>query len=104
MESRSPFKRFRNSCGLPSRTSLTVSGVTDGAAGSPSGLCSVVTTTEQRPEGEPAAPSVTPETVSEVREGNPQLLRKRLKGDLDSILLTALRKEPSRRYSSVESF
>jgi serine/threonine protein kinase len=64
----------------------------------------VVATTEQRREGEHAPPSVTPETVSEVREGNPQRLRKRLKGDLDSILLTALRKEPSRRYSSVESF
>jgi|GEM_PF-3044170 serine/threonine protein kinase len=64
----------------------------------------VVATTENGPEGEPAPQSVTPETVSEVREGDPQRLRKRLQGDLDSILLTALRKEPSRRYSSVESF
>jgi hypothetical protein len=30
-------------------------------------------------------------------------LRKRLRGDLDSILLTALRKEPARRYSSVDA-
>jgi hypothetical protein len=30
-------------------------------------------------------------------------LRKQLRGDLDSILLTALRKEPTRRYSSVEA-
>jgi serine/threonine protein kinase len=30
-------------------------------------------------------------------------LRNRLRGDLDSILLTALRKEPARRYSSVEA-
>jgi non-specific serine/threonine protein kinase/serine/threonine-protein kinase len=34
--------------------------------------------------------------------GNPQKLRKRLRGDLDTILLTALRKEPDRRYQSVE--
>lgn len=64
----------------------------------------VVVTTEERMEGEQEEPPVTPETVSEVREGGLNRLRKRLQGDLDSILLTALRKEPSRRYSSVESF
>jgi tetratricopeptide (TPR) repeat protein len=31
-------------------------------------------------------------------------LRKRLRGDLDNIVLTALRKEPERRYQSVEQF
>jgi non-specific serine/threonine protein kinase/serine/threonine-protein kinase len=31
-------------------------------------------------------------------------LRRRLRGDLDTILLTALRKEPARRYQSVEQF
>jgi serine/threonine protein kinase len=46
---------------------------------------------------------ITPETVSAVREGDPHRLRKRLAGDLDSILLMALRKEPERRYGSVES-
>ncbi|MBZ5626477.1 MAG: serine/threonine protein kinase [Acidobacteriia bacterium] len=64
----------------------------------------VVTTTEEGFEGEPGKQPITPETVSEVREGALNRLRKRLQGDLDSILLTALRKEPSRRYSSVESF
>ena len=63
----------------------------------------VVTTTEQSPESERGKPPITPEAVSEVREGDPNRLRKRLQGDLDSILLTALRKEPSRRYPSVES-
>ena len=38
-----------------------------------------------------------------MREGDPNRLRKRLQGDLDSILLTTLRKEPGRRYSSVEA-
>jgi hypothetical protein len=46
---------------------------------------------------------LTPEHVSAAREGDPNRLRKRLRGDLDSILLMALRKEPQRRYSSVES-
>ena len=64
----------------------------------------VVTTTEQAPESERGKPPITPETVSEVREGDPNRLRKRLQGDLDSILLTALHKEPNRRYSSVEAF
>jgi len=62
----------------------------------------VVSTTEQQPEN-PSGP-LTPEMVSAVREGNPARLRKRLEGDLDSILLTALRKEPERRYGSVEAF
>jgi len=33
-----------------------------------------------------------------------QTLRKQLRGDLDNIVLTALRKEPERRYQSVEEF
>jgi serine/threonine protein kinase/tetratricopeptide (TPR) repeat protein len=36
------------------------------------------------------------------RESSPIGLRKRLAGDLDNIVLMALRKEPSRRYASVE--
>ncbi|HEU4525607.1 MAG TPA: protein kinase [Gemmatimonadales bacterium] len=36
--------------------------------------------------------------------GNTEKLRRRLRGDLDTILLTALRKEPTRRYPSVEQF
>ena len=48
-------------------------------------------------------PSVTPDSVSAVREGDPGRLRKRLAGDLDSILLMSLQKEPGRRYNSVEA-
>jgi len=44
----------------------------------------------------------TPAVVSAVREETPQKLSRRLRGDLDNILLTALRKEPGRRYASVE--
>jgi non-specific serine/threonine protein kinase/serine/threonine-protein kinase len=35
-------------------------------------------------------------------EGTPDKLRRRLEGDLDNIVLMALRKEPQRRYASVE--
>ena len=37
-------------------------------------------------------------------EGTPEKLRRRLAGDLDNIVLKALRKEPERRYGSVEQF
>ncbi|MGH7600996.1 MAG: tetratricopeptide repeat protein, partial [bacterium] len=50
------------------------------------------------------AKTLTPETVSATREGSHQKLRRRLAGDLDSIVLKALRKEPQRRYSSAEQF
>jgi len=45
-----------------------------------------------------------PEAVSRARNDQPERLRRRLAGDLDNIALTALRKEPQRRYSSVEQF
>jgi len=37
-------------------------------------------------------------------EDSPQKLGKRLRGDLDNIVLMSLRKEPQRRYASVEHF
>jgi non-specific serine/threonine protein kinase/serine/threonine-protein kinase len=37
-------------------------------------------------------------------EGSGERLRRRLRGDLDNITLMALRKEPERRYQSVEQF
>jgi serine/threonine protein kinase len=61
----------------------------------------VVATSEQAPGRDRT--QITPETVSAVREGDADRLRRRLAGDLDSILLMALRKEPERRYGSVES-
>jgi serine/threonine protein kinase/tetratricopeptide (TPR) repeat protein len=47
---------------------------------------------------------LTPVSVSRTREGTPERLRQKLRGDLDAILMTALRKEPDRRYPSVEAF
>lgn len=49
-----------------------------------------------------ATPELTPAIVSAMRDGTPEKLGRRLRGDLDNILLTALRKEPERRYASVE--
>jgi serine/threonine protein kinase len=40
----------------------------------------------------------SPEQVTETREGKPERLRARLRGDLDDIVLKALRKEPHARY------
>ena len=47
---------------------------------------------------------LTPAAVSGTREGSVPKLRRRLRGDLDNIVLKALRKEPQRRYASVEQF
>jgi eukaryotic-like serine/threonine-protein kinase len=48
--------------------------------------------------------SYIPEQVSSAREGANAKLARRLSGDIDNIVLKALRKEPSRRYSSAEQF
>jgi serine/threonine-protein kinase len=42
----------------------------------------------------------TPEVLSRARRTTPERLRRRLAGDLDNIVLMALRKEPARRYAS----
>lgn len=60
------------------------------------------TQTGRNSDGSPLR--ITPEVVSAARAESPARLRRRLTGDLDTILLTALRKEPSRRYPSVEQF
>lgn len=46
--------------------------------------------------------TTTPESLSATREGTPERLRRRLHGDLDNIVLMALRKEPHRRYRSAD--
>ncbi|MGC1450288.1 MAG: hypothetical protein WA830_09650 [Candidatus Sulfotelmatobacter sp.] len=50
------------------------------------------------PPGEP------PDFLSSVREMSTAKLRRRLAGDLDTIVLRAMHKEPQRRYISVEQF
>src|SRR5436190_7105385 len=46
----------------------------------------------------------TPDAIAERRDGSIEKLRRRLGGDLDNILLKALRKESERRYPSVREF
>jgi serine/threonine protein kinase/tetratricopeptide (TPR) repeat protein len=59
--------------------------------------------TEERTLVDGTTQAMTAETVSRTREGTPDRLRRRLRGDLDNIVLMALRKEPPRRYGSVEA-
>jgi serine/threonine protein kinase/tetratricopeptide (TPR) repeat protein len=59
---------------------------------------------EERTLPDGAVRTTTPESASRTREGTPEKLRRRLRGDLDNIVLTALRKEPHLRYRSVEAF
>jgi eukaryotic-like serine/threonine-protein kinase len=48
--------------------------------------------------------AVTADTDGEHRGAATARLRRRLRGDLDNIVMMAMRKEPSRRYASVEQF
>jgi serine/threonine protein kinase/tetratricopeptide (TPR) repeat protein len=57
-----------------------------------------------RTEESAADRAINPQSVGETREGTPDKLRRRLRGDLDNIVLMALRKEPQRRYASVQQF
>jgi serine/threonine protein kinase/tetratricopeptide (TPR) repeat protein len=47
---------------------------------------------------------VSPHLISRYRSTTTEKLKRRLKGDLDNIVLYALRKEPARRYGSVNEF
>jgi serine/threonine protein kinase/tetratricopeptide (TPR) repeat protein len=65
----------------------------------------VINREEETIAGEGAARIViTPESVSNQRGLQPTELQRRLRGDLDTIVMKALRKEPERRYGSVEEF
>jgi serine/threonine protein kinase/tetratricopeptide (TPR) repeat protein len=52
--------------------------------------------------GDSRRAAITPASVSEARAEQPDKLRRRLAGDLDNVVLMALRKEQRRRYASVE--
>ena len=59
---------------------------------------------EARPaEGELREQSVSTETLAVARGTTPDRLARALRGDLDTIVLKALRREPAGRYSSVEA-
>jgi serine/threonine-protein kinase len=47
--------------------------------------------------------TITPDAVGHARGTQPDRLRRQLSGDLDTVILKALRKEPERRYASAEA-
>jgi non-specific serine/threonine protein kinase/serine/threonine-protein kinase len=55
------------------------------------------------PRNQSGSPSSTA-SISSKREDSPAKLRKRLIGDLDNVVLMALRKDAAHRYASVEQF
>ena len=56
---------------------------------------------EQITEPEKSPLMITPDDVASRRRTQPKRLRRTLAGDLDNIVLMAMRKEPERRYASV---
>ncbi len=54
--------------------------------------------------GDTGRQTITPQSVSNARDTQPDKLRRRLSGDLDNIVLMALRKEPHRRYATAAHF
>ena len=68
----------------------------------PEGMARVIAATEpERPSTFVAESDAT--AIARARDTTPARLRRRLQGDLDTIVLKALRKEPKRRYDSVEA-
>ncbi len=61
---------------------------------------SVVVGREERVERADGGDLLTPGSVAATRDGDPDRLRRRLAGDVDAIVLKALRKEPQYRYAS----
>lgn len=62
----------------------------------------VISRTENSTTHNGSSETLTPAGVSSPREGQPALLRRKLAGDLDNIILKALHKDPARRYGSAE--
>jgi eukaryotic-like serine/threonine-protein kinase len=58
----------------------------------------------EKSSGSAGCKRASAEELSAKRGISPEKLRKRVSGDLDNIVLMALRKEPARRYASVEQF
>jgi tetratricopeptide (TPR) repeat protein len=61
-------------------------------------------TTESPPSPPAAVPYSTAEELAATRGCSPRRLERMLHGDLDAIILTAMRKEPERRYASADQF
>ena len=62
----------------------------------------IISRIEEPRDGDGRRTTVTPASVAKARGDRPDKLRHRLAGDLDTIVLMALRKEPGQRYASVD--
>jgi len=58
--------------------------------------------TGERRQADGTTTTTTPEETGRLRHETPERLKRRLKGDLDAIVLAALQKDPIHRYASVE--
>ncbi len=70
----------------------------------PESPSTVITHVEEQHHSDGTTTTITPEAISRARDTQPEWLKRRLSGDLDTIVLLALRKEPERRYKSAEAF
>lgn len=61
----------------------------------------MVRETETILHGDGSKEIVSPEEIGRARSIHPERLRRRLRGDLDQVVLRALQKEPDRRYGTV---
>jgi serine/threonine protein kinase len=62
----------------------------------------VVRRVEEQALADDTTVSITPGETRSARNTDPKQIRRRLLGDLDAIVMMALRKEPKRRYASVD--
>ncbi|NBC17643.1 MAG: tetratricopeptide repeat protein [Bacteroidetes bacterium] len=60
----------------------------------------IVEETPTRPSAAVTQPAPAPTAIGDARKSSPERLRRHLRGDLDTIVMKALRKEPGRRYQS----
>ncbi|RMD65948.1 hypothetical protein D6833_02140, partial [Candidatus Parcubacteria bacterium] len=65
---------------------------------------SAITRVEEMETEDGVSMLLTPENIGKSRAEQPDKLKRRLTGDLDNIVMMAMRKEPQRRYASVEQF
>jgi serine/threonine protein kinase len=63
----------------------------------------VVTRVEEQIRADGTIASITAEQISSARNSDPKRMHNSLVGDLDAIVMMALRKEPHRRYASVDN-
>ncbi len=64
----------------------------------------IIQTTEEFQSKDGINKIINPDLIGNLRNENIEKILKKLSGDIDNIILMALRKEPERRYASVEQF